>query len=153
MKCTQSLIFCAIVLLMGSVTLAAQSNLVLDELLEEDQASFGNAVYITLTASGLAPDEISPEEAVEVLEQQNWGVTLKRVDEPITLGEISFLFMRAFEMKGGIMYRLFPGPRYASRELAYWGFIVDDSSASRIPSGEEALGILGNVLEWKEGQS
>ena len=150
MKRTRTLIFCAIVLLMCSVTLAAQSNLVLDELLEEDQASFGKAVYITLTASGIVPDDSSPEQAVAVLEEQNWGLTLRGADEPITLGEMSFLYMRAFDMKGGIMYRLFPSPRYASRELAYLGFINGDSSSRRIPSGEEALRVLGNLLEWKE---
>lgn len=152
MKPLKTLFFLFFVLLMGNVALMAQSNQLIDELLEEEGATFGKTAYLVLTAAGLLPEEASPGDAVEVLGQQEWGLESKGEGDPITLGEMAFLFMRAFEMKGGIMYRLFPGPRYAARELAFRGFIQGSPSAYRIPSGEEAVMTLSGVLDWKEGQ-
>jgi hypothetical protein len=61
--------------------------------------------------------------------------------------------MQAFEIKGGVMYRIFPGPRYAGRELSYLGLIRGNGSPTRTFDGDEAIGILGRLLEWKEGPS
>jgi hypothetical protein len=37
-------------------------------------------------------------------------------DNPISLGEVSLLIMKAFALKGGIAYFLFPVSRYACGE-------------------------------------
>ena len=152
MKKYRILIFLFLVLLFESVTLGAQSNALLDVLLEEKQASFGNTVYLALAAADIIEETASPSQASVILEQQDWGILRKEVDEPITLGEMSFLYMKTFKIRGGLLYRLFPGPRYAARELAYMGFVDGSSSAYRIPSGEEAVRILGDVLEWGGGR-
>ena len=54
--------------------------------------------------------------------------------------------MEIFNMKGGIMYTLFPSPRYASRELGFKGYIKSDYGAYRTVSGREAIQILGRIL-------
>ena len=106
-----------------------------------------------MTASGRIPDDSSPAEAAASLRDQGWTVPERSADEPLTLGEYSYLLMQAFELKGGVMYRIFPGPRYAGRELAYLKLVKGDTSPYRTFSGEEAIGILGRLLEWKEEQS
>ena len=58
--------------------------------------------------------------------------------------------MDAFDLPGGIMYRLFPGPRYATREIAYQGFIRGSTLPGRPVSGREVINILRRVMEWKE---
>jgi hypothetical protein len=60
--------------------------------------------------------------------------------------------MRALDIPGGIMYSMFPGPRYAAREIAYLGFVRGSGAPGRTVSGNEVMYILGRVLEWKEGQ-
>jgi outer membrane protein OmpA-like peptidoglycan-associated protein len=73
-------------------------------------------------------------------------------DAPIPLGELSFLMMKSFNLKGGYLYRLFGGhqiigARYAYREMTYRGFITGITDPSRPVPGEKFFGILGKVLD------
>ena len=153
MKKSRVLLFLFFVLTAGSMTLAAQSNDIIDGLLAEEQASYGKAVYLALTAAGLIPEEATPEEAIAVLEEKGWRVEIRGVEDPIRLGEFSFIIMKTFNIKGGLMYRIISCPRYACRELTYLKLIPGSPSPYRTLSGEEAVRILGNVLEWKEERS
>jgi hypothetical protein len=55
--------------------------------------------------------------------------------------------MGAFSMKGGLFYALFPGPRYAYRELVHQRLIQERSDPALAVSGERLLRILGRVLD------
>lgn len=143
----------AIALLAGVGSLWGQSNELLDELFEEPATTLEQAAYLVLTAAGRIPDDSSPADAAAALAAQGWTVPERSADEPLTLGEYSHLLMQAFELNGGLMYRIFPGPRYAGRELAYLQLIKGDTSPYRTFSGEEAIGILGRLMERKEEQS
>jgi len=143
----------AVTLLAAAGCLWGQSNELLDTLFDEPATTLGQAAYLVLTASGRIPDDSSPADAAASLAGQGWNVPERIADEPLTLGEYSHLLMQAFELKGGVMYRIVPGPRYAGRELAYLELIKGDTSPYRTFSGEEAIGILGRLMEWKEEQS
>jgi hypothetical protein len=147
-----SILLLAFILLGAAVHVSAQSNEVLDALLEEETTSFGQAAYLVLTASARIPDDTTPAEAAAEMAGQGWKVPTRAAEQPLTLGEYSFLLMQAFELKGGIMYRIIPGPRYAGRELAYLRFVKGNTSPYRTFSGEEAIAILGRLMEWKEEQ-
>lgn len=149
----KSTLLLALVLLAGAVNGWGQSNELLDALFEEPATNLGQAAYLVLTASGLLAEDATPTEAATALAGQGWIVPERAAREPLTLGEYSHLLMQAFQLEGGLMYRLFPGPRYAGRELAYLRLIRGDTSPYRSFSGEEAIGILGRLLEWKEEQS
>jgi hypothetical protein len=142
-----------VALLACAAHVRAQSNELLDALLEEQTTSFGQASYLILTAAGRISEEATPAEAALAVTAQGWEVPQKSADDPLTLGEYSFLLMQAFEIRGGVMYRIFPGPRYAGRELVYLRLIKGNTSPYRLFKGEEALGILGRLLAWKAGQS
>jgi hypothetical protein len=151
--CKTSTLLLAIALLVSAGSLWGQSNELLDELFEEPATTLEQAAYLVLTASGRIPDDSSPADAAAALTDQGWTVPDLSADEPLTLGEYSYLLMQAFELNGGVMYRIFPGPRYAGRELAYLQLVKGDTSPYRTFSGEEAIGILGRLMEWKEEQS
>ncbi len=142
-----------VLLLSTALPLAAQSNQLLDQLLDQPAASFGEVVYMTLSAAKLVPETATPAEALEALQQQNWKVRILPADAPIPLGDYAFLLMKAFKLSGGIFYSLFPGPRYAVRELGYIRVISTDARPNRNLSGEEAVHILGNLMARKEGSS
>lgn len=133
--------------------LGAQSNQVLDQLLEREELPFGEAAYLVLVAIDRLPEEAAPEEAAAALAGQIPAVRERGAGEAIPLGEYAYLLMQAFEVKGGLMYRLFPGPRYAARELAYRKIIRGKAHPNRPVSGTEAVQILRRLLEWKEGLS
>ncbi len=122
-------------------------------MLGEKYADFGESAYLALAAAGLVDSELGvdqgAQEAVRYLRKANWGKRLKVKEGAINLGEYSYIIMKAFVMTGGVMYTLFPCPRYASRELYYLGFIDGSKDPYRRISGEEAVTILQRVLEWK----
>ena len=139
-----------ILLIIFGFALHAQSSDMMDILLEEERATYGRAAYLELAAGRQIPDEASVKDTMDLLENRNWNVKRKDADAPITLGEYSYLLMQIFEMRGGLMYRLFPGPRYAARELVYLKIIDGDFTPGRAISGEEGVRILGRLMEWRE---
>ena len=130
--------------------LHSQSNMVIDELLEKENAGFGRTSYMVFTAIGILRDDATFEESLVYLNKMNWKMKDRKTEDHITIGEYSYMLMKSFNIDGGIMYRIFQGPRYAARELAYLNFIDNDKSPYRKLSGEEVIRILGRILEWKE---
>ncbi len=130
---------------------AAQSNELIDRLLEQPQASFGAAAYLVLAASGSLDAEASEQQALDSLREKGWKLRAARAEDPIRLGELCFLIMKAFGEKGGLMYHLFPGPRYAVRELAYRGLVHGKVHSGRFPTGQEVVQILSGYLDRKGG--
>jgi hypothetical protein len=132
---------------------AAQSNQVLDRLLEQPRAPFGAAACLVLSASGLIASESTEQQALEFLGRKNWRLRARDPQEPIRLGEYCYLIMKSFDLNGGFMYRMIPGPRYAARELAYLGFVRGKAHSARYPTGQEAVQILSSVLDREGGGS
>ncbi len=130
---------------------AAQSNQLIDRLLEQPRASFGAAAYLVLAASGALDPEATEQQALESLSEKGWKLRAAQAEEPIRLGEFCFLIMKAFGEKGGLMYRLIPGPRYAVRELAYRGLVHGKVHSERFPTGQEVVQILSSYLDRKGG--
>jgi hypothetical protein len=135
------------------VVLWAQSNELIDDYLDQEQAPYGQSVYLVLSAAGMIEVDADVETALETLQMQNWGIPARNPQDPTTLGDLSYLIMRAFNMSGGIMYSIAPGPRYAARELHYKRLVSGSSAADRELSGEDAVRILGRVLERQGGGS
>ncbi|MCF6335422.1 MAG: hypothetical protein L3J12_06750 [Spirochaetales bacterium] len=148
----KKLILIGLVLIGLPFIAGAQSNTIIDNLLEEKKADWGKTVYMVFTAADLAEENSEISEIMESLSRNQLGIDPGSPEEAITLGKYSFLLMKAFDIPGGLMYKLFPGSRYAVRELSYLNFIDNDKSPYRTLSGEEVLRILGRVLEWKEEQ-
>lgn len=131
----------------------AQSNAVIDKLLNEKTADFGRSAYMVLSAASLMSDSSDISKTLGFLEKEQWkGLSKKKQNDNITLGEYSYLITKAFDIPGGIMYHLFPGPRYAVRELKYMGFVDNNSDPGALVSGDAVVRILGYVLDWKDGQ-
>jgi hypothetical protein len=144
MNVTLLLVFTAI----GMST--AQSNDFLDALLAEERAGYGNTVHLTLMAVNLVREDSGTRSALGVLAEQGWGIEVREYEEPIRLGEFAYLLMKAFDLSGGLMYRLFPGPRYAVRELFYLELMHGSANPFRFVTGEEVVRVVGGILRWRE---
>ena len=131
-------------------TLYAQSNELIDKLLAQEEATFGETVVLVLSGAGLIGENSSEAEAISYIKDKNWGFNEIKTDSPVTAGALSLLVMRAFDIPGGIFYRLFPGKRYAYREMVYLGLISKKGGPYRKLTGEEVLRVLQSTLEWKE---
>jgi hypothetical protein len=105
-----------------------------------------------MQSRGLVPAQASPEEALAALGRESWGVGPRPVSGPVTLGEVSYLLMRAFDMRGGLLYSVAPGPRYAARELSFLGLVRGYAGPRRPVSGREVVQLLGDVAAWNEAR-
>ncbi|HQO67037.1 MAG TPA: hypothetical protein PLI66_09890, partial [Spirochaetales bacterium] len=70
-------------------------------------------------------------------------------DVPILLKDYAYLLMSAFGLRGGLMYALFPGPRYAYRQLVSSFVIQGRSDPDMAVSGPVAVRMLGRVFDVK----
>jgi hypothetical protein len=139
-----------VLLLAGAANLVAQSNQTIDRLLDEKPATFGDAAYVILSAAGFVSESATGEEATVAVAEKKLLPKTPAPTELATLGQVCYLIMETQGIKGGLFYTLFPGPRYATRELASLGFLKGYTHPNRVVSGEEVMWILGAVLEWKE---
>jgi hypothetical protein len=121
----------------------------LDALLETRELSYALACSMVLPAAGLAGADTTPEAAFAEALARNFLPPDAEPEGAILLGELSFLIMRAFGMKSGFMYALFPGPRYAYRELVYRDILQGRNDPALTVSGARLLRILGRVLDYR----
>jgi hypothetical protein len=136
-----------------SALLPAQTAERLEELLGRGQATYAGAALMALSTAGLTGEDALPEAAFA--EALSRGL-LPRNAEPegaIRLGELAFLIMGAFDLKGGLLYTLFPGKRYAYRELVHRRMIQGRTDPALTVSGERLLRILGRALDYRSSRS
>ncbi|WP_010263890.1 hypothetical protein [Treponema primitia] len=137
---TVSILF---LLCLGSYT-HAQTAALMDGALGVREVNQGQAAYFVLTAAELIPADAGIEAAFAQAQADTW--LRNKADSPISMGELSYLIMQAFKLKGSVFYRLFPGPRYAYRELVYRRLIPPPNDPARRVTGPQFFQVLGNVL-------
>jgi outer membrane protein OmpA-like peptidoglycan-associated protein len=131
-------------------SLRAQTAAEMDALLESGEVSFAQAARFTLVAADLLDERAASADAYALAREKGWLPANARANSPIKLGELCFLAMNAFDLKGSFLYALFPGPRYAFRELDYLKLIHGRRDPALRVSGESFLQILGGVTAYVE---
>lgn len=134
------------------VTATAQSTAArLDRITDAAELDYANAAYLAMAASGRLHADGDPDDALAALVDS--GFTSP--DDPgaaLSLGEFSHMLMIAFDRPGGLLYRVFPGPRYAQRELAHERVLRNDGNPGDTLSGTRALRIIGRLLTITEAE-
>jgi hypothetical protein len=127
--------------------LSAQTAAELDAVLAAPVITNAQAAKFVLNSVGV-PDS-GGGEATAAFEQalaKGWFSAKAGPNDPVRMGTLSFLMTRAFNIRGGFMYALLPGPRYALRAMVSRSLIQGAADPAMIVSGERFLQILGNVL-------
>jgi hypothetical protein len=141
------------ILLVTAGTGYAQTARIMDTLLETRILTYGQAAQFAFSAADIMKDMASPEAAFAEAQKRGWIPASAGSMYPVKFDKAAFLLMKAFDLKGGLFYRLFPGPRYAYRELVYRRIIQGPVDSSTTISGEEYLNILGRILELAENRA
>ena len=136
-----------LVLLMIPAFLTAQTARELETVLEAPAVTCAQAAYFVYSSREGSTRSTRPETAFEQALERGWVPQGTTQAESITLGKLSLLLMKAYDIKGGMMYAIFPGPRYAFKTMVSRSFIQGTADPSMTVSGEQFLLILGNVLE------
>ncbi|MDR2303981.1 MAG: hypothetical protein LBE10_05285 [Treponema sp.] len=124
---------------------AAQTAAEMDQVLNAEEITYSQAAWFTLASAMAIPPE-NPDAAFRYAKEQGWLQKKAEAAEPASFGGLSFLLTGAFNISGGFMYRLFPGPRYAYRELVYLRLIRGKTDPALRPDGKTFLHILGGVM-------
>jgi len=135
-------------LLLCPAFLHAQTAAELEEILNVPSVSYGQAAQFVVGAV----DGYAGSYAFNQAAERGWLPKGAEWDDSVTMGGLSFLIMRAFDIKGGMMYTILPGPRYAFRSMVARSLIQGNSDPSMSVSGERFLQILGNVLSFAGGE-
>ena len=136
-----------------SVQAFAQSGAEIDLLLATDEVSLSLAARYVLPAADILPADATPEASFAAAKEKGWLPADAEPDAPVRLSALSFLIANAFGMKGGAMYSIAPGQRYAYRELVYLRVIQGASDPAQTVSGERLMRILGRALDRQGGES
>ncbi len=131
----------------GSPSLFGQSASAMDEILAQESLTYGAASYLLLSAIGEVGDEADFQEAGDMMAEMQLSFAGSSSGETLDLGEYSFLLMKVFDRSGGLMYTIFPSPRYAVRELAFLEVVQGDSYPNADLSGQRAVRILERFLQ------
>jgi len=119
----------------------------IDKILETERATFGHAAYLIQTALNDGSDGLDFETAFDRFKNENENLIRNSVsaEDVIPIKTYAFLLMKVFDIKGGMMYRIYPCPRYAYRDLQYLGVIQDKKNPDAVMSGASLLQILGRI--------
>jgi hypothetical protein len=126
---------------------AAQSNAFVDGLLAKSSVSAGQVSYLVLVASDNLSEDADEQRAFDLMGNLGWAPKGASIDDPVDLSTYAYILMRAFGLKGGIMFHFQPGPRYAYRELASLQVIQGRSDPSSPVDGVMAVRMLGRVFD------
>ena len=159
-------------LLFVPTIVSAQSNNIIDDILVEEEMTYGSAAYLLLLAIGELDEDEDRVTAVTRFRQIDSGLAIQggavgfqgasarsgQVGDilsyspfaTLTLGEYALLIMQIFDVSGGFMYGLAPSPRYAARELTFRHAIQGQAFPRMSISGERGMRILGRVLALQE---
>ena len=139
-----------LIIFLSSFMLYAQSNEQIDNLMKADKTTVAEASLLILSSAGIIETDSDSSSAVKYINDKKWYKTAIKGNSALTAGNASYIFMKAFKIDGGLMYKIAPGPRYAVREMKYNDILDKRTETSSIMSGENFLIFLSEALSWQE---
>ena len=147
MKIRYTIFFC--ILLLVPAFLPAQTAAVMEQLLDTQAVSYGQAALVVLEAADLQAGS-TPAEAFNYAAERNWLPRKAEGGDQATLQGVSLLIMQSFGLKGGLFYSMGKSPHYAYRELVYQEIVQGRADPQMAVSGEYLLFIVGRALDLVE---
>jgi hypothetical protein len=122
----------------------------MDALLGAPQVTHAQAGSLVLAAAAEFPDYSGNGTAFKTALDNRWFPRGTEPDTPVTLGELSYLIMKSFNLKGSLWYAIIPSRRFATRYLAYHKVIQGAKDPGLKVSGERFLQILNRSIRYAE---
>ena len=144
----------AVAFLLITAASFSQSAQKVDTILESENATFGHAAYLIQTALNDGSDELDFNTAFNRFKSENQNVIPDSVtaEDVIPAKTYAFLLMKAFNIKGGIMYRIYPCPRYAYRDLQYLAIIQGKNNPDAPMTGAALVQTFGRIDTVQGGE-
>jgi hypothetical protein len=139
-------------LLFICATLHAQTTDEIQTLLQTPAVSYEQAARFVLEAADITvpynktSEQDAAQNAMRFAVEKKWLPQKANAQGAISLERLSLLVMKAFGMKGGLMYSLFNSAHYSYREMVYQDLIQWESDPHMNVSGEEMIFIVNCLL-------
>ncbi|MCL2232788.1 MAG: hypothetical protein FWB99_06895 [Treponema sp.] len=121
----------------------------IETLLASQAVTYAQASRFVLDAADVAAFA-DPHEAFRFAMEQNWLPANAAAEGLVRLDGVSLLFLRAFDIRGGVLFTLTGSPHFAYREMEFLGFIHGRASPGQRVSGETLLYLTGRLLARAE---
>lgn len=142
----KKLISCFVIVLLACCAVFAQSSEQMSKILESEKASYYTASYLPALYANLISEEASESAAFEALQSNGYFTSEVNPDSYINLAELSYVYMKAFGMKGGLFFTLFDSPRYAFKEFKAQGILPSTSDPDMTVSGHDVIDLFNGCL-------
>ena len=126
----------------------AQTAVIIEQFLRTIAVNNEQAAWFVLIAaddSGIY-DNYSYNQAFRLAVEKRWLPRNARAAANISLRDVSFLIMQAFNIRGGPMYTIFKSPHYAYREMLQNDIIHGRTAPGMNVSGDMLLYMVGRIL-------
>lgn len=136
------------------IPLFSQSNEELDRFLNQDKADFASAIWLIYLSAGEIDYESTPQDAMDYLLASDKGDRFSGLDgeTAIEYSDFAYLIMDTHKLPGGLLYKIFPSPRYAAREMSYRKWMPGDPKPGTELSPWDVTTSISQILSWKEAQ-
>ncbi len=122
----------------------SQSAAVMSDILEKEQASYGDFSYLVAAEAGR---EATLPEAFDWCTQFESFPGSSTLDSAITAKTVSFFLMSNYDLPGGLMWSAMRNARYAWKELKANGFWKQGMDPDHILSGRELIQALNRFAD------
>jgi len=138
-------------LLIICAALNAQTADFIQTLLKTQAVSYSQAARFILEAADVSgynktSGQDAAQNAMRFAAENKWLPQKAKEQDAISLEEMSLLIMKAFNIKGGLMYTLFNSAHYSYRELVFQDIIQGQSDPQMKVSGEKMIFIVNRLL-------
>jgi len=139
-------------LLFTCAVINAQTLDEIQTILKTPAVSYAQAASFVLEAADVTGsyDKTSEQEAarnaMRFATEKKWLPQNANAQDAISLEKFSLLVMKAFGLKGGLMYTLFNSAHYSYREMVFQELIRGQSDPQMKVSGEMMIFIVNRIL-------
>lgn len=126
--------------------LNAQSADKMTEVLESEKVTLGQVSYFIATASGKIDEKESEEDAVKVMKAIQFTDAEVKSDEYVKVKDLAWMLASTWKIDGSLMLKLFPGPRYAFKQLKADGILNDFDDPDSFMDGHRFFNILTDCM-------
>lgn len=136
----------SLLLLLFAAAVSAQSADAVTKMIEADEATVGDTAYFLAVYLNAVPESSPASAALSALQDSGICLAGASADDVLTYKVFAGMLMRAWDVKGGLMYSLTGSDRYALRELQAQGFIPSSVDPMAAVTGYQTLAIFNDCM-------
>lgn len=123
-----------------SISAFAQSADVITEILDADQATYGEVCYLSAVQQNFVKEDATYEDAIQALRSEGQLVNSVDANEFIKAQDAAAVFAAMWHVEGGLMFRITKGaPRYAFKQFQADGILSSSMDPATYMSGADVL--------------